>query len=98
MPVVRGQAIVVECFLARAVRMASMVVSFPRPTFRIAASTSSGAGITNVPVRQFLVFVQSISAIWGRFLLSASFSRHDFFPDFGFAAFVVLISAPVDCG
>jgi hypothetical protein len=77
-PVVIGHAIVAPCFRASASRKASIVVSFPRPIFFIAASTSSGAGMTNVPSPQRFDFVLSISATLGKSLLSASFSRQVF--------------------
>ena len=89
MPVVIGQAIVAPCFFASALRMASIVVSLPRRTFFIAASTSSGAGMTNVPSPHRFVFVQSISATLGKSLLSASFSRQERF-------FAILQRIPID--
>src|SRR6478735_7619013 len=77
MPVVIGQAVVALCFLASVFRMASIVVSLPRRTFFMRASTSSGAGITKVPVAPRLDLVASQTR--GKSLLSASFSCHDFF-------------------
>src|SRR4030088_713306 len=76
MPVVIGHAVVALCFLASVLRIASIVVSLPRRTFFMRASTSSGAGITNVPVPPRLDFVASHTR--GRSLLSASFSCQDF--------------------
>src|ERR1044072_5177912 len=73
-PVVIGQAIVVPCRRASALRSSSIVVSFPFRTRRISSSTSFGAGITHVPDPQRLLFVQSIVKTFGSPLLSASFS------------------------
>src|SRR5690349_15390798 len=77
MPVVIGHAVVALCFLASVFRIASIVVSFPRRTFFISASTSNGAGMTNVPVLPRFDFVAS--QMRGRSLQSANFSCHDFF-------------------
>src|SRR5271155_1447206 len=53
-----------------------MVASFPLGTRRISSSTSTGAGITNVPNPQRLLLVESILQTLGNPLLSASFSLH----------------------
>src|SRR5438552_4740412 len=74
-----------RCFLARTARRSLMVTSFPFGTRRMSSSTSIGAGTTIVPVPQRVVILPSIFPVFGRPLLSASFSRHDFF-------FLVLMS------
>ena len=53
-PVVIGQVKSVLCFFASAGRGSLMVVSLPLGTFFISASTSSGAGMTNLPSPNFL--------------------------------------------
>jgi hypothetical protein len=65
------QAVVVLCFLASVLRLASIVVSLPRRTFFMSASTSNGAGMTNVPVPPRFDFVASHTR--GKSLLSARF-------------------------
>jgi hypothetical protein len=79
MPVVMGQAMSTLCFFARVARISLMVMSFPRGTFFMIASTSTGAGITIVPSPQRRVILPSTRPIFGRPLLSASLSRQDFF-------------------
>src|SRR5262245_58235483 len=54
-------------------------MSPPFGTRRMSSSTSSGAGITNVPVPQCLFLVESISQTLGKPLWSASFSCQVFF-------------------
>src|SRR5438132_14256566 len=78
MPVVIGQAIVTPCFFASAARISVMVMSLPRGTRAITASTSTGAGMTIVPLPQRVDILPSILPTLGRPLLSASFWRHDF--------------------
>jgi hypothetical protein len=79
MPVVMGQLMVAPCFRASVFRNPSIVVSLPRGTRRISSSTSRGAGMTNVPSPQRLLFVESIGYTCGKPLSSASFSRQLFF-------------------
>src|ERR1017187_5111177 len=78
MPVVIGQAKSVLCLLASALRSSLMVTTRPLGTCFIKASTSSGAGMTNVPVPQRLDNLQVTLQTLGRPLSSASFSRQDF--------------------
>jgi hypothetical protein len=49
------------------------------------SSTSTGAGMTHVPVPHLLLILSLISTTLGRSLLSASFSCHDF----GFLALIL---------
>jgi hypothetical protein len=96
-PVVIGQAIVAPCFFASAFRRASIVVSLPSLTFFIAASTSRGAGITNVPRPHRFDIVASISATFGRSLSSASFSRQLFLARAFVAACLLMVISPGAC-
>jgi len=77
-PVVRGQPIVASCFLARCSRISLIVTTRPLGTFRIASSTSRGAGTTTVPRPHRADIAPSILATLGKSLSSASFSRHVF--------------------
>src|SRR5262245_32450405 len=77
-PVVIGQAMVAPCRRASVLRNSSIVVSFPLGTRRMRASTSRGAGITNVPVPQRWLIPGSIVLTFGRPLLSVNFSCQDF--------------------
>src|SRR5256885_15845936 len=79
MPVVIGHAMFTPCFFASAQRNSLMVTSFPFGTRRMSSSTCLGAGTTMVPVPQRVVILPSIFPVFGKPLLSASFSRHDFF-------------------
>ena len=56
-----------------------MVTTRPLGTCFINASTSRGAGMTNVPVPHRLVNLPVTLQTLGKPLLSASFSRQDFF-------------------
>ena len=58
-----------------------MVTSLPLGTLRITSSTSRGAGMTIVPVPQRGRHFPAIGPTFGRSLLSASFSCHDFLLD-----------------
>src|SRR5208282_1926778 len=78
-PVVMGQAKSVLCFLASALRSSLIVTTRPLGTCFISASTSRGAGMTNVPVPQRLVILPVTLQTFGRPSSSASFSRQDFF-------------------
>jgi hypothetical protein len=78
MPVVIGQQTFTPCFAASSLRMSVMVMSLPWGMRFMIASTSSGAGMTIVPRPQRVVILPSTRPIFGKPLLSASFSRHDF--------------------
>jgi hypothetical protein len=60
----------------RAERISLIVVSLPFGTFLINWSTSIGAGITTVPVPNFLLILPLISSTFGYPLLSFSFYFH----------------------
>src|SRR5579871_5551573 len=76
-PVVIGQPIVAPCFLARRVRMSLIVMTLPRGTRFMMASTSRGEGMTTVPVPQRCDILPSMGTTRGRSGRSASFSRQD---------------------
>src|SRR5437660_8846256 len=78
-PVLIGQPMVTLCLEARRARISLMVISFPLGTLRMISSTSVGDGITIVPAPQRLVILPSILPTFGKPLLSANFSFHDFF-------------------
>src|SRR5213595_3887011 len=78
-PVVIGQLMVTLCLEARSARISLIVISFPLGTLRMISSTSVGAGETIVPAPQRLVILPSILPTFGKPLLSANFSFHDFF-------------------
>ncbi len=79
MPVVIGQPIVALCLFATAARISFIVTSFPSGTFFIISSTSTGAGMTTVPVPHLLLILSVILSTFGRSLLSANFSVQLFF-------------------
>ena len=78
MPVVIGQQTSTPCCFASAARISLMVINFPFGTRRMMASTSSGAGTTMVPVPQRFVMRPVMRPVFGKPLLSASFSRKIF--------------------
>src|SRR2546421_722404 len=79
MPVVIGHANVTLWRAASAARNSLIVTSRPFGTGLINPSTSLRAGVTIVPSPQRLLIRPLTSLTLGKSLLSASFSRHDFF-------------------
>src|SRR5215472_14006895 len=78
-PVVIGQAKLALWLVASAARNSLIVTSLPLGTCFISASTSSGDGMTIFPRPQRFAILPVAAPTLGRPLLSASFSRQDFF-------------------
>src|SRR5436190_4441024 len=73
-PVVIGHAMFTSCFFARAARSSAIVTNFPFGTRFINSSTSSGLGITIVPVPQRVLILPSTRPIFGKSFAPQSFS------------------------